>query len=159
MNNNLGNDFDVTGTVKVSSPAAVQDAVFDILRIVYPDGIFDCLSSAFRDFQLDRSTSFAPAGLTLPLSIEMVAVRRAGASVSQKARTKANEPADGCSNSRDTGDDERLKARRRVSIIEPDREQSVEQTAAVGITATGGIRQRLRLGRRDLQAVLGGVDH
>jgi len=51
MNDNLGNDFDVTATVRVSSPAAVQEAVFEVLRSIYPDGAFERLAGAFRDFQ------------------------------------------------------------------------------------------------------------
>jgi hypothetical protein len=51
MGQELGNDFDVTGTVRVSSPEAVQQAVSGILAKVYPGQAFDCLASAFRDFK------------------------------------------------------------------------------------------------------------
>ena len=45
----LGNDFDVTGTVRVSSPEGVQEAVSGILAKVYPGQAFDCLAGAFRE--------------------------------------------------------------------------------------------------------------
>ena len=51
MGQHLGNDFDVTGTVRVSSPEDVQAAVFEILTQVYPDTRFFCLAGAFRDFK------------------------------------------------------------------------------------------------------------
>jgi hypothetical protein len=51
MGQHLGNDFDVTGTVRVSSPEDVQAAVFEILAQVYPDTRFLCLAGAFRDFK------------------------------------------------------------------------------------------------------------
>jgi len=51
MGQQLGNDFDVTGTVRVSSPEAVQEAVYGILGKIYPGENFKCLAVAFRDFQ------------------------------------------------------------------------------------------------------------
>jgi hypothetical protein len=51
MGQQLGNDFDVTGTVRVSSPEEVQAAVFAVLADVYPGAAFGGLASAFRDFQ------------------------------------------------------------------------------------------------------------
>tara|TARA_R110002049_G_scaffold272614_4_gene450236 strand:- start:97 stop:1158 length:1062 start_codon:yes stop_codon:yes gene_type:complete len=45
------NDFDVTDTVQVSSPAAVRDAVHDIFTYTFPGAAFDKLWLAFYDFE------------------------------------------------------------------------------------------------------------
>jgi hypothetical protein len=45
------NDFDVTNTVRVSSPAAVRSAVRDLFRDVYPLAAFDPVWMAFHDFE------------------------------------------------------------------------------------------------------------
>ncbi len=45
------NDFDVTNTVQVSNPAAVRDAVRDLLEQTYPDAGFDKIWLAFYDFE------------------------------------------------------------------------------------------------------------
>jgi hypothetical protein len=47
----FGNEMDVTGTVKVSSPAEVRDAVADILRTIYPTAELGILNRAFEDFE------------------------------------------------------------------------------------------------------------
>ncbi len=46
----IGNEYDVTGTVKVSDPEAVHDCVVSTLRSVYPDVNFGYLKTAYRDF-------------------------------------------------------------------------------------------------------------
>jgi hypothetical protein len=51
MGQPLGNDYDVTGTVRVSSPEAVREAVLEILAQIYPGTIFDSLMDAFGAFQ------------------------------------------------------------------------------------------------------------
>ncbi len=45
------NDFDVTNTVQVSNPAAVRDAVRELLEQTYPDAGFDKIWLAFYDFE------------------------------------------------------------------------------------------------------------
>ena len=45
------NDYDVTNTVQVSSPAAVRDAVHELLREAFPGASFDKLWLAFYDFE------------------------------------------------------------------------------------------------------------
>ena len=45
------NDFDVTNTVQVSSPAAVRDAVIDLFSNTFPGASFDKLWLAFYDFE------------------------------------------------------------------------------------------------------------
>jgi hypothetical protein len=45
------NDFDVTNTVQVSSPAAVRDAVHDLFAEAFPGASFDRLWLAFYDFE------------------------------------------------------------------------------------------------------------
>jgi len=45
------NDFDVTNTVQVSNPAAVRDAVRELLERTYPDAGFDKIWLAFYDFE------------------------------------------------------------------------------------------------------------
>lgn len=45
------NDFDVTNTVQVSNPAAVRDAVRQLLEQTYPDAGFDKIWLAFYDFE------------------------------------------------------------------------------------------------------------
>ena len=45
------NDFDVTNTVQVSSPAAVRNAVNEIFAETYPGTAFDKLWLAFYDFE------------------------------------------------------------------------------------------------------------
>lgn len=45
------NDFDVTNTVRVSSPDAVRDAVADLFHATYPDTSFDPLWMAFHDYE------------------------------------------------------------------------------------------------------------
>lgn len=45
------NDFDVTNTVQVSSPAAVRDAVRELFATIYPGVPFDKLWLAFYDFE------------------------------------------------------------------------------------------------------------
>lgn len=45
------NDFDVTNTVQVSNPAAVRDAVRELLEASYPDAGFDKFWLAFYDFE------------------------------------------------------------------------------------------------------------
>jgi hypothetical protein len=43
-------EFDVTDTVRVSSPAAVRNAVHALFQQTYPEGAFDVLWVAFHDF-------------------------------------------------------------------------------------------------------------
>jgi hypothetical protein len=43
-------EYDVTNTVRVSSPAEVRDAVHGLFQQTYPDGAFDVLWVAFHDF-------------------------------------------------------------------------------------------------------------
>ena len=45
------NDYDVTDTVKVSSPSEVCQAVYEIHKDLYPEASFKALSKAFLDFQ------------------------------------------------------------------------------------------------------------
>ena len=45
------NDYDVTNTVRVSSPSEVCQAVYDIFKDLYPEASFKPLSKAFLDFQ------------------------------------------------------------------------------------------------------------
>jgi len=45
------NEFDVTDTVKVSSPSEVCQAVYKIYKDLYPEASFKALSKAFLDFQ------------------------------------------------------------------------------------------------------------
>ncbi len=45
------NDYDVTDTVKVSSPSEVCQAVYEIFKDLYPEASFKPLSKAFLDFQ------------------------------------------------------------------------------------------------------------
>jgi hypothetical protein len=45
------NDYDITNTVKVSSVAAVRDAVRRLYREAYPTAAFDLLWLAFHDFE------------------------------------------------------------------------------------------------------------
>ncbi|HSG63808.1 MAG TPA: hypothetical protein VLD39_02365 [Gammaproteobacteria bacterium] len=45
------NDYDVTNSVQVSSPAAVRHAVEDIFVSVYPHASFDSVCLAFLDFE------------------------------------------------------------------------------------------------------------
>jgi hypothetical protein len=45
------NDFDVTNTVQVSSPAAVRDAVHNLFAEAFPGASFDRLWLAFYDFE------------------------------------------------------------------------------------------------------------
>jgi hypothetical protein len=45
------NDYDVTDTVRVSSPSAVCQAVYEIFLSLYPNSSFKALSKAFLDFQ------------------------------------------------------------------------------------------------------------
>ena len=45
------NDFDVTNTVKVSSPAAVRNAVHEVFSKTFPGASFDKLWLAFYDFE------------------------------------------------------------------------------------------------------------
>lgn len=45
------NDFDVTNTVQVSSPAAVRNAVYEIYSQVFPGAALDKLWLAFYDFE------------------------------------------------------------------------------------------------------------
>lgn len=44
-------DYDVTGTVQVSSAPAVRDAVRAIFSQLYPDGDFDPMPTVFEDFR------------------------------------------------------------------------------------------------------------
>lgn len=44
-------DFDVTNTVRVSSPDAVRDAVADLFHMAYPAASFDPLWMAFHDYE------------------------------------------------------------------------------------------------------------
>lgn len=44
-------EYDVTNTVRVSSPAAVRDAVHALFQQTFPEGAFDILWVAFHDFQ------------------------------------------------------------------------------------------------------------
>jgi len=46
------NDYDVTNTIKVSSPTAVREAVHDLYRDAFPRVAFDRLWLAFHDFEL-----------------------------------------------------------------------------------------------------------
>lgn len=43
-------EYDVTNTVRVSSPAEVRDAVHELFQQTYPDSAFDVLWVAFHDF-------------------------------------------------------------------------------------------------------------
>lgn len=45
------NDYDVTNTVRVSSPTAVRTAVRDLLEALYPNSAFDTVWLAFHDFE------------------------------------------------------------------------------------------------------------
>ncbi len=45
------NDFDVTNTVQVSSPAKVRAAVQDLFSALYPSTSFDAVWLAFHDFE------------------------------------------------------------------------------------------------------------
>ncbi len=45
------NDFDVTNTVQVSSPAAVRNAVHELFSETFPGASFDKLWLAFYDFE------------------------------------------------------------------------------------------------------------
>lgn len=45
------NEYDVTGRVCVSAPAAVRDAVHDIFQQAFPGSSFDTLWVAFHDFE------------------------------------------------------------------------------------------------------------
>lgn len=45
------NDYDVTDTVRVSSPSEVCGAVYEIFKSLYPEASFKPLSKAFLDFQ------------------------------------------------------------------------------------------------------------
>ena len=45
------NDYDVTNTVQVSSPAAVRDAVHELIMETFPGASFDKLWLAFYDFE------------------------------------------------------------------------------------------------------------
>ena len=45
------NDYDVTNTVQVSSPAAVRNAVHEIYTSTFPGAAFDKLWLAFYDFE------------------------------------------------------------------------------------------------------------
>ena len=44
------NDYDVTNTVQVSSPAKVREAVKDLFSALYPSASFDAVWLAFHDF-------------------------------------------------------------------------------------------------------------
>ncbi|MCJ7558834.1 MAG: hypothetical protein MUP90_18240 [Gammaproteobacteria bacterium] len=44
-------DYDVTNTVRVSSPSSVCQAVYEIFQDLYPEASFKPLSKAFLDFQ------------------------------------------------------------------------------------------------------------
>ena len=45
------NDYDVTDSVRVSSPSEVCQAVYEIYKDLYPEASFKTLSKAFLDFQ------------------------------------------------------------------------------------------------------------
>jgi hypothetical protein len=51
MTQDRRNDFDVTNTVQVSSPAAVRDAVRELFDHTFPGASFDALWLAFYDFE------------------------------------------------------------------------------------------------------------
>ena len=51
MSQDRRNDYDVTDTVQVSSPAAVRDAVHELYALAYPGVSFDKLWLAFHDFE------------------------------------------------------------------------------------------------------------
>jgi hypothetical protein len=51
MSQDRRNDYDVTDTVQVSSPAAVRDAVHDLFAVTFPGMSFDKLWLAFYDFE------------------------------------------------------------------------------------------------------------
>ena len=51
MSQDRRNDFDVTNTVQVSSPAAVRDAVRELYLAAYPGAPYDKLWLAFYDFE------------------------------------------------------------------------------------------------------------
>ena len=51
MQRQYGNDYDVTGTVRVSDPEVVAKAVGDIFDQVHPSASRAHLDSAFRHFQ------------------------------------------------------------------------------------------------------------
>ncbi|MBT8082547.1 MAG: hypothetical protein KJP08_00990 [Gammaproteobacteria bacterium] len=51
MNQDRRNEFDVTNTVQVSSPAAVRDAVHELFSETFPGTSFDKLWLAFYDFE------------------------------------------------------------------------------------------------------------
>jgi len=51
MSQDRRNDYDVTNTVQVSSPAAVRDAVHELFSQAFPGAPFDKLWLAFYDFE------------------------------------------------------------------------------------------------------------
>ncbi len=51
MSQDRRNDYDVTNTVQVSNPAAVRDAVHDLLAETFPSMSFDKVWLAFYDFE------------------------------------------------------------------------------------------------------------
>jgi len=51
MSQDRRNDYDVTDTVQVSSPAAVRNAVHELYAMAYPGESFDKLWLAFHDFE------------------------------------------------------------------------------------------------------------
>lgn len=51
MSQDRRNEYDVTNTVKVCSPAAVRDAVQDLFAATFPGSSFDKLWLAFYDFE------------------------------------------------------------------------------------------------------------
>lgn len=51
MSQDRRNDYDVTNTVQVSSPAAVRDAVHELFSQTFPGAPFDKLWLAFYDFE------------------------------------------------------------------------------------------------------------
>jgi hypothetical protein len=51
MSQDRRNDYDVTNTIQVSSPAAVRNAVQDIFAVAFPSMPFDKLWLAFYDFE------------------------------------------------------------------------------------------------------------
>lgn len=51
MSHDRRNDYDVTNTVQVSSPAAVRDAVHELFAVTFPGEPFDKIWLAFYDFE------------------------------------------------------------------------------------------------------------
>ena len=51
MSHDRRNDYDVTNTVQVSSPAAVRDAVHELFAATFPGEAFDKIWLAFYDFE------------------------------------------------------------------------------------------------------------